>query len=169
MSFARTAVAAAALFASFSSLAAWPPSAPLGTYYFSGECTDCEPTGSLATAILFVGSNGSTFSYSSSNFSLDGFVEAAYLGPINAQGHANAFVYFFPELMMTRTSEIASGWSFKSYSNGAWELGEGFLPPDDNDYGVAGVWTTRPVPEPSTYGLMALGLLGLAAMRRRKQ
>jgi hypothetical protein len=29
--------------------------------------------------------------------------------------------------------------------------------------------TTAPIPEPSTYALMGLGLVGMAAMKRRRQ
>jgi hypothetical protein len=135
-----------------------------GVYSFSGSCNDCPPYPGPATAQLNVPTNSPSdtlFTYQSSIFPSglqSSWIEVANLGPINASGYADAWILF--------GTGNGGSYDFRSDTTGKWTLTYNDVSFDEGD---TGIWAARPVPEPGTYGLMALGLLGLAVMRRRLQ
>jgi hypothetical protein len=60
------------------------------------------------------------------------------------------------------------GQSCPPLTGGAWAPFTGMSPGNFNDADMTFVTTVSPVPEPSTLGLIGIGLLGLGAMRRRQ-
>jgi hypothetical protein len=187
-------LASAGLLASGSALA-FVMGPPQTTFYFTGSCTDCTLNSSpnIGTLVLegytpgdaITETNFVAFAYNGSNL-VDAFtvtrsdvtpflgVGTGYTfsadssdtvsGAVPAAGGHAAFRISFADVIGFE-STTAGAWFAcapgpSGYNSGSCDLFH------HNDVGT-GAWSTSAVPEPASYALMGLGVLGLAALRRR--
>ena len=186
------AVAGAALLAAASASHAAVP-VPVQSFSFYGDCLDCtlnsQPGQPMATLVLTIGyqpgspignTNFVSFSYVGSNL-----VDPYTVVPFNPDRSLGQFAAYSIAGAMDGSPgpksfliEFDDGLRFESLSSGGWYTcapgpSKGYYSGtcdylNNDDFGERGSWN-QPIPEPGTYGLMALGLgvLGIAARRRR--
>ncbi len=163
------------------------------SFDFYGDCLDCnlnsQPGAPMATLVLSGGyvpgadiatSDFISFSYVGSNL-----VDAYTVVTGEVDRDMGQFPFYLITGKMDATPgpkniliEFDDGLRFQSMSSGGWytcapsSTGAYYSGTCDylsnNDFGRQGSWN-QPIPEPGTYGLMALGLgvLGIATRRRR--
>ena len=147
-----------------------------GTYYFSGSCLDCiaqttQP--SPVTAKLVIGDSyaNSSFEYYSVKLGQLVSTEMFFISlgdPPITEGFESVSLFFTanaPSTLVSGASGAAPLTSvqlfFDSFTTGQWALGQ-------DDFGVSGVWSLTPIPEPQTLALWLLGLTAVGSVGRRK-
>jgi hypothetical protein len=149
------------------------------TYDFTGDCGDCDGqgTGTLVLQNYTLGdpletSNFVSFTYSSniSYISTDGLDPDPEYGflegmlPVDLPGPANVGIGGLE--LVPGSTEFEVGFESLTSNSDAWQIVE-----LDDDYGTNGIWSAAAaktaVPEPSSFVMLAAGLAGLVAWRRR--
>lgn len=188
-------LAGAGLLASGSALAlvVGPPQT---TFYFTGTCADCTLTSppEIGTLVLegytpgaaITEANFVAFAYHGSNLVNAFTVTRETTTPFLGVGNDYTFVFASPDTVSGAIPaaggagafriEFVDGIGFESTTSGSWFAcapGPGGFYSGScnafrhNDIGTGGWSPTAAVPEPASYALMGLGVLGLAALRRR--
>jgi PEP-CTERM motif len=169
-----TVIAAATLFASLSHAASVPIDS---TFTFTGDCGDCTGQG-MGTLVLqdytpgdeLQTSNFVSFTYSSNLLNITGDSIGSDGGltgvlPVDLPGPA---VVDIAGLVVVPGCDNCTEYEFESsiIDSASWDVGE-------YDYGMNGIWSAAAqktaVPEPSSLGMLAIGLaaLGASAVRAR--
>lgn len=149
-----------------------PATTKAGTYYFSGDCSDCsDAQGILVTNFdpapggVFIASDLVSFTYSSS---LHSFTWTLSQPGASLSGTMPAS---FPGTMEVSISGLDGAPSgtvghFDSHADGTWTL---TFKDIIEDFGPSHVWSLAPVPEPGTFGLILSGLGASLVFKLRRR
>ena len=126
------------------------------------------PTGCFDGGVVFASINGGAFNAlaPTSGKGYDGPIVSGFSNPLAGQ---NAFCgnQSAANVISTWAGSLAAGTTIQIALDGAWDSSVTTTNPNWNLRAVT-LSGLNVIPEPSTYALMATGLAGLAALRRRK-